>query len=54
MHNNALFSRKKQLPYARGGDFIGGLCIIFLIFFYLVMFHELHGTNMKPMVIEKS
>jgi hypothetical protein len=31
---------KKPLPYQRGGDFIDGHCIIFSIFFCLVMFHE--------------
>jgi hypothetical protein len=30
----------KSLPYQRGGDFIDGNCIIFSIFFCLVMFHE--------------
>jgi hypothetical protein len=34
------FFRKKPLPYQRGGDFINGHCIIFSIFFCLVMFHE--------------
>jgi hypothetical protein len=32
--------RKKPLPYQRGGDFIDGHSISFLIFFCLVMFHE--------------
>jgi hypothetical protein len=31
---------KKPLPYQRGGDFINGHCIIFSIFFSLVMFNE--------------
>jgi hypothetical protein len=40
MHNNIDFWKKKQLPYQRGGDFIDGNCIIFSIFFFLVMFYE--------------
>jgi hypothetical protein len=32
--------KKKPLSYEKGGDFVGGLCIIIIIFFYLVMFHE--------------
>jgi hypothetical protein len=31
---------KKPLPYQRGGGFKDGHCIIFSIFFCLVMFHE--------------
>jgi hypothetical protein len=31
---------KKSLPHQRGGDCIGGHCIIFSIFFSLVMFNE--------------
>jgi hypothetical protein len=32
--------RENPLPYQRGGDFINGHCIIFSIFFSLVMFHK--------------
>jgi len=34
------FKRKKPLPYQKGGNFINGHCVIFSIFFCLVMFHE--------------
>jgi len=53
MHNNEFFE-EKPLLYEKGEDFIGGIFIIFVIFSYLVTFHGSHGSNMKPMVIEKS
>ncbi len=34
------FFREKPLPYQKGGDFIDGHCIIFSIFFCLVMYDE--------------
>jgi hypothetical protein len=34
------FSRKKPLLHEKGGDFIGGIHILLLVFFYLAMFHE--------------
>jgi hypothetical protein len=34
------FQEKKTMIYQRGGDFTDVHCIIFSIFFYLVMFHE--------------
>jgi hypothetical protein len=40
MHNNIFFKRKKSLPYQKVGDLIDVHCIIFSIFFCLVMFHE--------------
>jgi hypothetical protein len=40
MHNNIFFYEKKPLTYQRGGAFIDMHCIIFWIFFHLVMFHE--------------
>jgi len=51
MHNNILLSGKKTIIYQRGGDFIDVHCIIFSIFFNLVMFHESQTWN--PMVVEK-
>jgi hypothetical protein len=50
VHNN-FFKGKKTLPYERGGDIIDGHCIIFSIFFCLVMFHEQQTCG--PMAIEK-
>jgi hypothetical protein len=46
------FFKKQPLPYGRGGYFIGGFCIIFSIFFYLVMFHD--PQTWDPMFIEKT
>jgi hypothetical protein len=40
MHNNIYILRKKPLPYKKGGDFVDDYCIIFSIFFSLVMFNE--------------
>jgi hypothetical protein len=34
------YFKEKPLPYHRGGDFINGHCIIFSIFFCLVIFLE--------------
>jgi len=42
---------KNPLPYQRGGDLIDGHCIIFSIFFWLVMFYE--PQTWGPMVVEK-
>jgi hypothetical protein len=39
MHNN-IFLQKKPPPYERGGIFINENCVIFKVFFCLVMFHE--------------
>jgi hypothetical protein len=33
------FSKEKTTTYEKIGDFVDGHCIIFSIFFYLVMFH---------------
>jgi hypothetical protein len=41
IQNISLGGKKKPSPYKRRGDFIVEHCIIFLIFFCLVMFHEL-------------
>jgi hypothetical protein len=51
MHNNILFLGKKPPPYQRGEDFIDGHCIIFSIFFFFVMFHELLTWGL--MAVEK-
>jgi hypothetical protein len=40
MHNNIFSLGKKPLPYQRRKYFIDGNCIIFSVFFCLVMFHE--------------
>jgi hypothetical protein len=40
MHNNIFFLEKQSLMYYKLGDFIDVHCIIFSIFFYLVMFYE--------------
>jgi hypothetical protein len=40
MHNNIYILGKKPLPYKKGGDFVDDYCIIFSIFFSLVMFNE--------------
>ncbi len=36
-----LFFKNKLLPYGKGADFMGGLCIIFSVFFNVVVFYEL-------------
>jgi hypothetical protein len=51
MHNNILFLERNPLPYQRGGDFIDGCCIIFSIFFFLLMFYE--PQTWGPMAVEK-
>jgi hypothetical protein len=51
MHNNILFLERNPLPYQRGGDFIDGCCIIFSIFFFLLMFYE--PQTWGPMSVEK-
>jgi hypothetical protein len=54
LHNKCIiitFLGKNPLPYQRGGDFIDGYCIIFSIFFCLVMFYE--PQTWGPMAIEK-
>jgi hypothetical protein len=44
--------RKNPLRYEKGGDFMDGDGIIFLVFVCLVMFHELHKWG--PMVIKNN
>jgi hypothetical protein len=50
MHSNVF--RGKPLPHEKGRDFISGLCIIFSILFYLVIFHE--PQTRRPMIVEKT
>jgi hypothetical protein len=49
MHN--LFILKGKDHHHMKEDFIGGICIIFSVFFYLVMFHE--SQTWGPMAVEK-
>jgi hypothetical protein len=51
MDNNIFLLGKKPLSYKRKWDFINGHCIIFLISFCLVMFHE--SQTWGPMAVEK-
>jgi hypothetical protein len=46
MHNNIFFLEKKSPPYQRGREFRDGHCIIFVVFFYLVMFHESQNMSL--------
>jgi hypothetical protein len=48
--NNIFFQRKKSLPYQKVGDLIDVHCIIFSIFFCLVMFHD--PQTWGPMAVE--